>query len=366
MKLFLSLLLAVLLFGSCSVSAQDIIKMVVGTYNNGATRGVYSFNLNQKTGKSAPLDTLEISNPSYLTLSNNGRLIYAVSENGDKTAAVNAISFDKETGRMMLLNSQPTNGADPCYVETNGKIVLTANYSGGSMSVFGLNDDGSLKPMSSQFKGNIGGPDKARQSTAHIHCARFTPDGDHIVATDFSADRILKFNLAHGTDVKEAGVAGAASKRSGPRHVIFSHNGRYAYLISEISGGITVYRQHNGDMVKIQEIRSDSLRGQGSADIHLSPDGRFLYSSNRLKADGIAVFAVNHKDGKLKRVGYQLTGIHPRNFGITPNGRFLLCACRDSNKIQVFSINQNTGLLTDTNDDISVSKPVCVKFYPQE
>jgi 6-phosphogluconolactonase len=366
MKLFHSILSILLLLGSSSISAQDIIKMVVGTYNNGATRGIYSFNFDQKDGKAKPLDTLEINNPSYLTFSNNGRTIYAVTENSDNTAALNAISFDKKTGKMILLNTQLTNGEDPCYVETNDKIVLTANYSGGSMSVFGINDNGSLKQMSCQFKGHVGGPDKARQMKAHIHCARFTPDGDHIVATDFSADKILKYNLSHGTDIKEAGVAGAASKASGPRHLIFSHNGHYAYLMSEISGAVTVFRQHDGNMVKIQEIRSDSVGGQGGADIHISPDGRFLYSSNRLKADGIAIFDVNQKDGTLKRLGYQLTGIHPRNFNITPNGKFLLCACRDSNEIQVFNINQDTGLLTDTHQNIAMSKPVCVKFYPQE
>lgn len=132
--------------------------------------------------------------------------------------------------------------------------------------------------------------------------------------------------------------------------------------MSKIGGTVTVFRNVKGTLKKIQVIASDSVGGEGGADIHLTPDGRFLYSSNRLKADGIAIFKVDAQNGKLKKVGYQDTGIHPRNFNITPNGRLLLAACRDSNVIQVFRIDPKTGLLTDLHKDIHLSKPVCVKF----
>ena len=149
----------------------------------------------------------------------------------------------------------------------------------------------------------------------------------------------------------------------GPRHTEFHPNGRFAYVIGELSGNVTTMQYANGKFTVVQSIEADSLHASGSADIHISPDGRFLYASTRLKGDGIAIFAINATDGTLTKVGYQPTGIHPRNFIITPDGRFLLCACRDSNVIQVFSINPASGLLVDTHRDIAFSKPVCLKLF---
>ena len=133
--------------------------------------------------------------------------------------------------------------------------------------------------------------------------------------------------------------------------------------MSELSGNVTVFDLKAKGKKMVQEIRSDDVNARGGADIHLSPDGRFLYSSNRLKNDGIAIFKVNTNTGLLAKAGYQPTGTHPRNFNITPNGKFLLCACRDSNAIQVFKINPKTGLLTDTHHDIHIDRPACIKFY---
>ena len=112
----------------------------------------------------------------------------------------------------------------------------------------------------------------------------------------------------------------------------------------------------------IQHIKADTLDARGSADIHLSPDGKFLYASNRLKGDGIAIFEVSSEDGTLDKVGYQPTGIHPRNFNITPNGKYLLVACRDTNEIQIYEREEESGLLKDTGKRIKMPKPVCVQF----
>jgi 6-phosphogluconolactonase (cycloisomerase 2 family) len=149
---------------------------------------------------------------------------------------------------------------------------------------------------------------------------------------------------------------------TGPRHFDFHPNGRYVYLLGELSGQVLVFDYSSGMLTQKQTIASDTVGAHGSADIHVSPDGRFVYASNRLKADGIAIFTVNPDDGKLTKIGYQPTGLHPRNFAITPNGKYLLVACRDDNKIQVFSIDSKTGLLSDTHRDILLGKPVCVKF----
>ena len=352
-----------LLLQLASSMAQNTIKMVVGTYTNGTSRGVYSFDFDQDHGTAHALDTLDVSNPSFLTISQDGTRIYAVSENNDSTAAVNAIRFDNKTGRMSLINSQPTHGEDPCHVSTNGRILLTANYTGGSLSVLPLDKDGALLPMSQQLRGTTASSDMPQQATAHIHCALFTPDGREVVATDFSANRLIRMSLEEATRLSSPTNAAILPENSGCRHFVWSNDRRFCYVISEISGAVTVLRNTSGTMPILQQIQSDSVGGHGSADIHLSPNGHFLYTSNRLVDDGISIFAVEEETGRLTKIGYQPTGIHPRNFNITPNGRFLLCACRDSNVIQVFSIDQTTGLLHDTHQDIRMDKPVCIQFY---
>ena len=360
-NLRLKSIIVLFLMAVSSIHAQQQISMAVGTYTDGSSKGIYTYRFNQETGKAELLDSLAMKNPSYLTVSNDKRYIYAVSETGVSEASLNIISLDRRGG-MRLLETVLAEGADPCYIAQNGHIALTANYSGGSMSVFSLNHKGVKAELTTRFLGTTGGPDLSRQDTPHVHCACFTPDGKYVLATDFSADRILSFRLS-GQKVIANGVAADVSADSGPRHLTFSRDGRFAYLMSELSGKVTVFSYQQGRLERLQEITSDSVGARGGADVHLSPDGKFLYSSNRLKAEGIAIFSVNSQSGMLTPVGYQPTGAHPRQFNITPNGRYLLCCCRDSNKIQVFQRDSQTGLLTDTHQDIPLSKPVCVQFY---
>ena len=359
-QLFMLLLCGMNFTCHAQLQAQEKLMMLVGTYTDGSSKGIYSYRFDQKTGEAHLLDALEMRNPSYLTVSRDGQLIYAVSETNDNMASLNVVGLNKD-GDMRLIHTIPTEGADPCYVATNGHTVLTANYSGGSMSVFNLRENDVKPELATRFLGSTGGPDLSRQDTPHVHCACFTPDGKYVLATDFSSDRILSFRLK-GHDVIGNGVASLVGTDSGPRHLVFSRNGRFAYLMSELSGKVTVFRYSQGRLEQIQEIISDSVGARGGADIHLSPDGKFLYSSNRLKAEGIAIFSVDSQTGMLTHIGYQPTGAHPRQFNITPNGKFLLCCCRDSDKIQVFRRDMKTGLLTDTHQDIHVSKAVCVQF----
>ena len=149
---------------------------------------------------------------------------------------------------------------------------------------------------------------------------------------------------------------------SGPRHICFHPNQKFAYLINEISGKVITFSYDKGKLNALQYIEADTVGAKGSGDIHISPDGKFVYASNRLQADGLAIFSVDQEEGTLTKVGYQLTGIHPRNFIISPNGLYLLVACRDSNSIQVFKRDKTTGLLKDTGKTIQTSKPVCLKF----
>lgn len=346
------------------------LTMIVGTYTSGSSKGIYTFRFNEETGESHWLSEAEISNPSYLTLSANNKFVYAVSEHGDGSEAVTAFSFDKRNGTLQELNKVPAMGADPCYIITNDNYVVTANYSGGSISIFPIAKDGSLLPAEDVISFSGSGPDKKRQEKPHLHCVQFSPDQKILFANDLGTDRIYAFEVNHLEDtrdkkkfLKESNPSSFhVDPESGPRHLTFSPEGQRAYLINELSGAVTAFEYANGQLTEIQSIQADTVGARGSADIHISPDGKFLYASNRLQADGLAIFQINEADGKLNKIGYQLTGIHPRNFIITPNGKFLLVACKDSNAIEVYERNEDTGMLTHIQKDIPVDKPVCLKF----
>ncbi len=350
-----------------SASNRSELTMLVGTYTTGESKGIYTFRFDEESGVTTPLSEAVVENPSYLTLSLDGRFVYAVTET-DEQSAVTAFAFDKETGVLQQLNSQPTDGKGPCYISTNGELVVTANYKGGCLSVLTLADDGKLLPSPTVFQFKGSGMDKDRQNQPHAHCAVFTPDGKYLLVTDLGTDKIHKFIVQPKSEKETAHLtmdtldAFSVTPGAGPRHLTFSSNGRYAYLINELSGMVNAFEYSDGMLKEIQTIASDTVGARGSADIHISPDGKFLYASNRLQADGLAVFRINENDGTLTKAGYQLTGIHPRNFNITPNGKYLLVACRDSNVIQVYLRDIETGLLTDTKLDIQVDKPVCIKF----
>lgn len=348
--------------------------MLVGSYATPEEEGIKVFRFNEETGEAAYVSGLKgISNPSFLTPTVDGERVYAVGEDEGETSTANAILFDKEAGKLTLLNSQSTVGGAPCHIRISpsGHFVITANYLGGSITVFALDKEGRLKddPRLISFIGD--GPDKDRQRQPHLHCVEFTPDHKYLLADDLGTDRIHVFPVSEGASAEgvsyslldEGNVSAVKLEPgSGPRHICFHPNRKFAYLINELSGKVTAFSYAGGKLHPLQYIAADSVGARGSADIHVSPDGRFVYASNRLKADGIAVFSVDGEKGTLTKVGYQPTGIHPRNFIISPNGSYLLVACRGSNQIQIFGIDKETGLLTDTGRKIETEEPVCLKF----
>jgi len=364
-----------LLFCSAVVSLalagckNEPLAMIVGTYTDEcASRGVYSYFFDQEKGElvdgveegrfeEAPgaVGRVEMRNPSYLTLSADGKFVYAVSEVGDSTASAATLSLDSKTGSMQLLGSEQTDGKDPCYISTNGKVVMTANYSSGNVTEFPIGDDGRLLPHDFLYKTGLGGPDSTRQNLPHAHCALFNADGTELYVSEFSADVVARYDVA-----TRQGKRIQIPSDFGPRHIVLNGDESKAYVLGELSGAVAVIDTESDRVV--QTVCADTVHARGSADIHFSPDGRFLYASNRLQNDGIAIFRVG-EDGFLTYVGYQNTGIHPRNFNITPNGKFLLAACRDSGCIQIFRRDTRTGLLSDTGRTIVLDKPVCIVFW---
>lgn len=361
--------------GTTNMSAETIsdetsLYLLVGTYTTGESEGIYVYQFDTVSGFSKYKSVVKVTNPSYLTINKEGTHVYSVSETGDAKAAANAFVFDKKDGTLKLLNSQLTGGADPCYIELDktGKHVVTANYSGGSITAFNINGDGTLTTAAQLIRFTGKGADAERQKAPHLHCVRYSPDGKYLFADDLGTDKIHKFGINESNEGNYLKVGTPAAfdvaAESGPRHLDFHPNGKYAYLINELSGAVIAfnYDANAGNLTQIQTIQADTLGAKGSADIHVSPDGKFLYASNRLKGDGIAIFSINQADGKLTKVGYQETGVHPRNFVITPNGKFLLVASRDNDVIQIFLIDRVTGLLENTYKDIELDMPVCLKF----
>lgn len=391
------ILLVFLLAASCS--RPDVLTMFVGTYSD----GFYAYEFDQNAGEVVVPDGVPgaadatgaiakapMPNPSYLAV--HGNTIYAVSEMPDASASVYAWRW--AGNGFDLLNSQPTGilpaaptslstpssttptspnssnastsavpsvpfrGEDPCYVSTDGRILAVANYSGGTLATYRVREDGSIGPLDSLLVSGVGGPDMTRQDRPHVHCAVFSPDGKHLFFSEFSADDIGRMDI--GPDgVRNYCRAATLHADYGPRHLIFDSMGTHLYVIGELSGDITVFDYATGALTEKQVIKADRLDARGAADIHLSPDGRFLYASLRLRGDGISVFEVG-ADGTLTYVGYQATGTHPRNFNITPNGRFVLVACRDTDAIEIYARSSSTGLLTFTGRSIPVSRPVFV------
>lgn len=353
-----------------TISDETSLYLLVGTYTTGESEGIYVYQFDTVSGFSKYKSVVKVTNPSYLTINKEGTHVYSVSETGDAKAAANAFVFDKKDGTLKLLNSQLTGGADPCYIELDktGKHVVTANYSGGSITAFDINGDGTLTTATQLIRFTGKGADAERQKAPHLHCVRYSPDGKYLFADDLGTDKIHKFGINESNEGNYLKVGTPAAfdvaPGSGPRHLDFHPNGKYAYLINELSGAVIAfnYDANAGNLTQIQTIQADTLSAKGSADIHVSPDGKFLYASNRLKGDGIAIFSINQVDGKLTKVGYQETGVHPRNFVITPNGKFLLVASRDNDVIQIFLIDRVTGLLENTYKDIELDMPVCLKF----
>ena len=355
----ISCLIGLLALASCA--RPDVLTMFVGTYSD----GFYAYEFDQRTGKAVgeePIAKAEMPNPSYLAV--QGNKVYAVSEMPDATASVFAWRWcgngfelldSQPTG---ILSEEPFRGEDPCYVSTDGTLLAVANYSGGTLATFRLRDDGSIAPLDSLLVSGIGGPDMSRQETPHVHCAVFTPDGKHLMFSEFSADEIGRLDVYAG-GVRGYCRAATLEPDYGPRHILFDESGKHMYVIGELSGDITVFDYVNGSLTQKQVIKADRMDARGAADLHLSPDGKFLYASLRLRGDGIVVYEVG-PGGLLAYVGYQATGPHPRNFNITPNGRYVLVACRDNDSVEIYARDRKTGLLADTGRRIPLTRPVFV------
>jgi 6-phosphogluconolactonase len=268
------------------------------------------------------------------------------------------------------LNTGSAGGNGPCYISVDDKkqIVFTGNYGGGSLSATRLNEDGSLSNDIQAIQHEGSSVNKGRQDKPHVHSVVLSPDNRYLLVPDLGTDRVNVYNVEAGKPqpLTPASPAFASvNPGGGPRHLTFHPNGKHAYLILEMEGAIAAFDYKNGKLEQKQSITmlAPGFNGKvGAADIHISPDGKFLYGSNRGEANEIVIYAID-KNGKLTYAGRQTDLINtPRNFAIDPAGNFLLVANQNGNDIVIFKRDQKTGLLTSTGKRIQVDKPVCLKF----
>jgi 6-phosphogluconolactonase len=351
----------------------------VGTYTKGESEGIYLFHMNPATGELSAAGVVSgVEEPSFLALHPDLHTLYAVNEleefNGQPGGAVSAFHIEPEDGSLTFLNQQATHGGAPCYVsvDADGRVVLVANYSGGNVAAFPVQEDGSLAPASAVIQHEGSGPNPQRQQEPHAHSINLTPDNRFAVAADLGIDKILIYQLDTETGSLSPHDPPSASvpPGSGPRHFDFHPSGRFCYVINEIGSSVTVFA-YDSQRCAFEELQTISTLPNGwegrtsCADIHVSPSGRFLYGSNR-GHDSIAIFAIDETRGTLTVVGHQPTGGRtPRNFAIDPTGSFLLAANQNTNNIVVFSIDRASGALEPTGIEISVPMPVCIMFFPR-
>lgn len=357
-------LLTLMLAATVLSAGAKKLTMVVGTYTGSGSEGLYSYTFDTSTGDAQILDSVAVQNPSYLVVSPDKKNIYSVGENGAGKSKVNAFGFDAATGHMTFLNSVDSKGADPCHIMMIGKTLSVANYSSGSLVLFDINPDGTVAEAKKVFQFTVHG-DNPRQASSHIHFSTVAPDKKYVLCDNLGGDCIYIFRIdANKTDKTSALTLIDSVKvkaATGPRHLAFNYDGKCAYLITELSDQVIAFNYNEGHLSYFLTLEAAEVPAHGGGDIHVDPQGEYLYASVRLVNDGIAIFKIDNS-GFLKKVGYQKTGVHPRNFAITPDGSLLLCACRDSNAIQVYKRDGKTGLLTDMHKDIKLSKPVCVQF----
>lgn len=344
--------------------------LYVGTYGNHIH--IMSF----ERGRITVLDSIPAKDPSYLALAKDGKVIYAVSEKGEDSGVY---SFRSDgCGNWQQTAYNPGAAADPCYILPieDTELVATADYSGGALTLF-KTQDGAISSVQAQelfpFSYDMG-PVPERQECAHIHQIREIPStisnsvgiaGRFFLVSDLGNDLIHLRKLEDNGTLSNAGEF-HCGQGAGPRHMEFAPDKRMLYYLCELSGEVIAYeisaKEGTPILTEVQRLAAGEARAQGSADIHMHPNGKWLYTSHRNIKDGICLFEVG-KNGRLTQKDYTLTGPHPRNFTISPDGKWLLVACRDSRSIQVYRINSRSGRLKLYSQYLmAADKPVCLVF----
>jgi 6-phosphogluconolactonase len=360
-----------------SSQSKNTSIIFVGTYTEpvgSRSEGIHVYQMDLSSGQLKFERVIKgVINPSFLEIHPHQKILYAVTEvesfNRQPGGGVSAFSINSTSGELVLLNEQFSHGAHPCYVrvERTGRFILIANYTSGSVAMFPIQTDGRLGEATEVIQHRGSSVHTERQTGPHAHCILPDPTNRFAIAVDLGLDKLLIYQMdleygklhPHGEVKVHAGA--------GPRHLTFHPNKQFAYLINELDATITAYRYHSEagtfDELQIHSALPKDFKGENlCADVHVSPNGKFLYASNR-GHDSIVCFLIDQRSGELSYINHVSTeGREPRNFAVDPTGTFLLVANQKSDSIITFKIDTATGQLLKTGHQIEVPMPVCVKF----
>ena len=304
----------------------------------------------------------EISKPFFIDLHPNGRVLYSTCDPGN----IAAFSLDRSDGGLELINKQPSQGG-PCYVEVDpsGRMVVAANYTGGSVISYPLEKDGALGKAGS-FVQHVGSSvHERRQTEPHAHCFKVSGDGRFAFAADLGTDKVMIYDLDLDAGSLSPGEQRFARVQpgGGPRHFTFSPDNRHGYVINEMGNTITAfaYDQERGFLLEhdsVPTLPADFDGTSNTADLALTPDGRFLYGTNR-GHESIAMFTVDADSGALSANGIEPSrGEMPQNLTITPDGKLLFVANTNGNRVAAFHIDEDSGKL-NFSCETEMPAPVC-------
>ena len=340
------------------------INFAVGTYTVLGGEGLLTFSLHPSTLTAQRHGCLKVDNPSFLCISPSGKHIYAVGESGENSTVHHATVGE---GLTLAAAESVTAGHDPCHILwLSERTICVSSYSGGAVELYDVSDSdsGTLSERAQTLTFHESGT-SPRQQSSHIHFCAIAPDGDFLVADDLGGDCLHSLKITRRPDgtarLSHYGTV-RVHQQAGPRHICFSADTRHAYLITELSDEVMTFDYSHGTLRLKQCATAAPEPAHASAHIMVHPSGKWLYASVRRASDGIAVYSIG-SDGLLQPVGYTHTGQHPRHFAITPDGALLLCACRDSDTIEIYRVSPTDGTLTDTRQRIHVAKPVCIQFF---
>lgn len=384
MRDFWPLLIAVSV-GAISVqaAAADSYELLVGSYTAGQSQGIYRLGFDSRTGRidGKPLQVVKSANPSWLAVSKDQQRLFAVNENGpgqaDPVGRISSYAIDPKTNELNLISQVQTLGNEPTHSSVSGDAshVFVSNYSvaedpGGTLAVLPLGTDGKLKPVV-----QMSSHPSERQKSAHVHSVVSSPDGQYVFSNDLGADKIFVYRFDPKANPERPLTAAKPAfvqlpPGSGPRHLLFSADGKHAWLTMEMSAQVAVFDYRDGKLEQTQLVDLAAglpTSGKAAAALHASADGKFLYVSNRGTTNQLLVFAIDPATGHLKELQRRsVDGDHPREFSLDPSGKFVLIANQKSNQIVVVERDAKTGLLGKTVQKLPMDAPSDLKFLVRQ
>lgn len=359
-----------LLFSASLVAAPVFIGTNTG--GSGKSQGIYYADFDAATGKlTTPVLAAEYQNPGFLALHPTKPILYAVGQPkkpfADGTHSVAAFGIGEQQS-LKFISESSAGGKGACHlaVDAMGRTVAVANYGDGKISTIRLSENGEPGPLVSLIENKGTGPNLPRQNGPHAHGVYFNKANTHLFVPDLGLDQILVYPFDAATsDLGSPLPSLKSAPGAGPRHMTFSPDEKFGYLLNELNGTITAFTHDAGKLSVLgnaQTLPSDFSGKNTTAEIEVHPNGDFVYASNR-GHDSIAVYKRDQVTGSLSFLQHApCGGKTPRHFKIDPSGKWLLCAHQDSNTISVLALDPATGLLGSPAVSVPSPNPICLLF----